>query len=66
MSSDFNFTVTSCFIGNVHIKPHFTRMGGGAKIEVIVYGQPLTHCFLNLQSESRHNFAYSEIFFNKH
>ena len=30
MSSDFNFTVASCFLGNVHVKPISTHSGGGA------------------------------------
>ena len=33
MSSGFNFTVTSCFLGNVHIKPYFNTQwkGGGER-----------------------------------
>jgi hypothetical protein len=29
MSSDFNFTVVSWFLGNVHVKPISTHIGGG-------------------------------------
>ena len=30
MSSDFNFTVTSWFLGNVRVKPYFNTQWGGA------------------------------------
>ena len=29
MSSDFNFTVASWYLGNVHVKPISTHSGGG-------------------------------------
>ena len=29
MSSDVTFTVISLFLGNVHVKPYFFKLGGG-------------------------------------
>ena len=50
MSSDFNFTVTSWFLGNVRVKPYFnTQWGWGVTLsvppppltyDVCVYQQP--------------------------
>ena len=41
MSSDFNFTDTSWFLGNVGVKPHWTHSAPLLKMVDVIYGRPL-------------------------